>query len=186
MQLAEKQCQLDALDVRAPSDGNVLRRDLNSLLGTYLKLGDVVTSIGDEQRKELQISVAQDDLEVFLERTQQFVTVDIPHYPPRQGTLEKVIPRATRQVPHPALAAINGGPLPTRVVSRTDENTDHTKNELLSPRFTAIVPLDQSKSRRLCAGQTGSAAYRPYNRSIGEHVYHMMSRWIRERFHEQR
>ena len=65
--LQEKQEQLEALTLRAPVDGTVVCRDLSSLRGTYLKQGDEVLVIGSEDRKGLNISIAQEDVDIFSE-----------------------------------------------------------------------------------------------------------------------
>lgn len=180
-QRAEIRTQVEQLTVRAPHSGKVIRRDLATLLGTYLETGDEIVSIGDESKKELRISVSQDDVDVFRNRTGKQVRIDLPRHSLRQSTLEKVIPRATPSVPHPALAAVNGGSLPVK--NAADSDTDY---ELFSPRFTGIVQLEDSESQHLRTGQTGTVSYRALHESIGEHLYRSFSDWLDERLNRPR
>jgi putative peptide zinc metalloprotease protein len=172
--------------IRAPHAGTIVRRDLNLLLGTYLKEGDDIVSLGDQSKKELRLSISQDDLDVFTQRVGQPIRIDIPRHPPWHAVLEKVIPRATIEPSHPALTTVNGGSLPVKPASKDDEE-DSTPEalEFLTPRFTAIVALKPSKSSELHAGQVGRASYRPCTDTIFQHLHISLSRWIRERLTPQ-
>jgi putative peptide zinc metalloprotease protein len=176
-QLAERTDQVDMLLVRAPHDGTIVRRDLILLLSTYLKEGDSIVSLGDQTKKELRLSVSQDDLEIFTDRVGQPIRVDIPRHASWHSCLEKVIPRASLEPPHPAMTTVNGGPLPVKPVQSESGETE--AYEFLAPRFTAIVALSPSMSRQLHAGQTGRGFYRPFTDSIYKHIYNTASRWIR-------
>jgi putative peptide zinc metalloprotease protein len=180
-QLAEKRAQVERLTVRAPCAGKIIRRDLATIIGTYLNEGDEIATIGDESKKELQISISQDDLEVFAGQVGKLGQVEIPRYSPLQSTLEKVMPRASLTPLHPALATANGGPLPVNTVGREGNDTAGATFELFAPRFTGIVRLNETESGKLRAGQRGTFSCRALHESIGEHLYHAVSRWVRER-----
>ncbi|MDP6555054.1 MAG: efflux RND transporter periplasmic adaptor subunit [Pirellulaceae bacterium] len=179
-QLAERRAQVEKLTVRAPRGGTIVRRNLTLLLGTYLKEGDDMMSLGNQSQKELRLSISQDDLDVFTQRVGQPVRIDIPRQPPWQARLEKVIPRATLEPTYPALTTINGGSLPVKPTGKKPDESTADAFEFLTPRFTAVVALSPSTSCQLHAGQTGSGSYRPCNASIFQHLYSSVSRWIRE------
>jgi putative peptide zinc metalloprotease protein len=138
-------------------------------------------SLGDRSHKELRLSIAQDDLDAFTKRVAGLVRIDFPGLPLWQTRIQKVVPRATLAPPHPALAAVNGGPLPVKLAKRRSDELTPESYEFLAPRFTAIVRLSRSESDQLYSGQTGRVLCRSCNESIGEHLYRTISRWIATR-----
>ncbi|QDU99024.1 HlyD family efflux transporter periplasmic adaptor subunit [Lignipirellula cremea] len=180
-QLAEKQIQVERLTVRAPCAGQVIGRNLDALQGKFLEEGDELFSLGDEAHKELRISIAQDDLEVFHHQVQQPVRIDVPGLALWRSPLEKVIPRATLTPPHPAFAAAHGGPLPVKPTAARSDGSPQDAYELLEPRFTATVRLTPAESRQLRTGQRVVVSHRALHESIGQHLYHAAAAWIRER-----
>jgi hypothetical protein len=182
VRLAEKKLEVDQLSVRAPRSGMIIRRGLDALSGAYLDVGDEIAAIGDEHSKELRISISQDDMDAFTDRVGESLEVAVPGYAPVRTTFARVIPRASRQPTHPALAAVNGGPLPVNNVSAKDEAAAGDSYELLAPRFTGLAPLSGRESTRFRAGQRGVVFYRPCRESIGGHVLRRLSRWVRDRF----
>jgi len=184
-QLAEMQIQVDRLTVIAPEGGQIIARNIASQLGAYLEQGDEILSLGDETKKELRLSIDQNDLHAFTERVGKPVRIDVAGRPLWSSALEKVIPRATIALPHPALIAANGGPLPVKPVSAEHSENSEDSFELLSPRFTGVVPLSKSESRSLFAGQQGQVSCRPLSESIGQHLYYAATDWIRQRLSPQ-
>lgn len=180
-QLAEKQAQVASLQIHAPRAGRIVRRGLESLVGTYLEEGDELATLGDESLKEVRISLSQDDLDAFTRRRGQSVWVNFACRPLWRGSLAQVLPRATHDPPHPALAAVHGGPLPVVREAVGVDSGGKSEYVLLSPRFTALVPLESSLAATLRVGQTATVSFRPYDKSIGEYLYEGMSCWIRER-----
>jgi len=181
-QLSEKEEQVRRLAVHAGRPGHIVRHDLPTLLGTYLDVGDEVLSIGEERHKELRLSISEDDFERFRHAGKSVLRVDLPGEPLFSTTVSKIIPRADRSPSHPALAAINGGPLPVRKPERSDAaNGTDDDYELLAPRFTGLAPLSRSQSARLLAGQVGAVSYRACDQSIGQHLYQSLADWIRRR-----
>ncbi len=179
-QLADLQSRVDRLTVRAPCAGNIIRRNLNTLLGTYLKDGDEILSLGDESNKELRLSIAQEDLDTFAQREGQTVCVDVPGHDLSHSLLEKVIPRATQSSPHPALAAVNGGPLPIKPVAENQRAATDETYELLNPRFTAVVGLSRADAQTLRTGQRAVVTCRTSSESVGQHLYNGACRWVRK------
>lgn len=176
-QALEKRTQVAQLAVRAPRSGRVFRRDLTSLIGQYLPEGDEVLSVGDEDHKEIRISIAQTDLDTFLGQIGKTVHVKLPSLPIWRCTLGEVIPRATLQPPHVALFASSGGPLAVKNAPQR-KNQDQPDQELMSARFTGVIELSPVASQKLRAGQIGSVSYRPCRESIGEHLYHAAANWL--------
>ena len=99
----ELQRQVEALEVRAPVDGHLIGRRLESLIGQYLEAGKEITEIGNEDTKELVVAIVQDDIDVFAAHLGQAVEVRvwgaaIGKFP---AMLQKVDPEcAARQPAH--------------------------------------------------------------------------------------
>jgi putative peptide zinc metalloprotease protein len=62
----EKRDEVAQLTVRGPISGTVIVRDPDALFGTYATTGAEIVSIGDERRKELRMSIGQEDLDAFV------------------------------------------------------------------------------------------------------------------------
>jgi putative peptide zinc metalloprotease protein len=180
--LQEKQEQLEALTLRAEVPGTVISRDLDSLRGTYLKQGAEVLVIGSEDRKELNISIAQEDVDIFSDHLQQSLWVRI-HGAPRFATsLAKVSPRARREPSSQGFCATLGGPLPVRTLNSMSTGGDaQPRYELLAPRFDGNLNLSRDQSLSLFAGQRGFVALRASNRSIADHLLSRLRHWLRSR-----
>ena len=176
--------QLDQLVVRAPRSGRFSRRGLDALLDTYLELGAEIGVIGDEGRKEIQLSLSEDDYDAFTRRGGASVTVNVPRQPLWRDMIDVIQPRATLQPPHPALIASNGGPLAVRAEppeSLREGRPAPPEPTLLAPRFLGRIRLDRVTSERLHAGQTAEIGFRPCDRTIGQHLYYSLAEWLRAR-----
>lgn len=179
----EIESQIEALTIRAPSSGIVIGRNLDAMLGKYVDLGDEVLSIGNDEKKELQVAISQDNLDHFAAATGQSVDIRIRDVGGFQSTLMKVSPRASLQPPHPALSAQAGGPLavkPANVESGQQNSAEHY--ELLAPSFKGQVSLASAVSQRVNAGQIATISLRPHDEAIGPHLYHLVARWFRDKF----
>ncbi|KAA5538545.1 HlyD family efflux transporter periplasmic adaptor subunit [Roseiconus nitratireducens] len=162
--------QLDQLSIRAPRSGVIVRRGLRDLQGQYVDQGDELCAVGTESRKELRIAIEQEAIDRFRARSGAPIRYAIEGLDPQVARIERVVPRASRQVPHPALSASNGGPLAVKPVS-TANHAGGDKSELLTPHFRAIVPLTSDQSLRLSSGQRVSVYRHAFDRSIGQHLW---------------
>jgi putative peptide zinc metalloprotease protein len=180
---AETLSQVEQLTVRAPCRGIIIGRNLEAWLGRYAKAGSELVWIGDESTLELRLSIGQRDIEAFKGRLDHEVRVRLPHFRSFSCLLVRVNPSASVDLPYAALAAPNGGPLAVREKDRIDRNktSEAEKYELLSPRFTGFLTPDLSRSQSLRAGQQGVAIIRPYNESIGGHLYRILFHWTEQK-----
>jgi biotin carboxyl carrier protein len=180
--LAEKDEQLAGLVLRAPVAGTVVSQDLDSLRGTYLARGTEMLVIGSEDRKELILSIAQEDLDVYKRQPGQPLWVRIRGRAGFVTALSEISPRARREPPHDAFCAPLGGPLPVRLLDGEPKETSaESRYELLAPRFEGSVILDREKSLSLHAGQRGCVALRTSERSIADHVFSRLRHWFQTR-----
>jgi putative peptide zinc metalloprotease protein len=178
----EKQFQVDQLAVRAPCAGTVIGRNLETWLGRYAKAGSEILSIGNESMLELRLSIAQDDVDAFTASLEKPIRVRLPGAPPFSCPLTRINPRAAIDLPYASLAAPNGGPLAVRAKDRNPSSDDGSQTaadhlELLSPRFSGILTPSSDRSRSLHAGQLGVATLRPFDESIGKHLFRVAVRW---------
>jgi multidrug resistance efflux pump len=177
----EVRIQVQQLTVRAPESGNVIGWRLEALRGVYLEEGDKLLEIGSDDRKEIRVSIAQDDLDRFQGQVGRPVDVSLPGHDSLACTLTKISPRATLEPENVALCAPLGGPL---TVCRKEVSADAESNthyEFLAPRFTGFVQLDATQSKRLHAGQTGAVSFGDRKQAIGPHLYHLLTRWVQRR-----
>ncbi len=159
----EKEAQLlendmDALRITAPADGLVVAPDLDSLKGTFLRRGMEILWIISPGQKHLVGAAAQDDIDSLRGLVGRPLTVDMRAA--GAGTfmalLERVAPAATMELPHPALAALYGGPLDVRQqavagTGKTFEQRYHI--ELFRPVFRIDLALPATVVGRLREGQ---------------------------------
>jgi putative peptide zinc metalloprotease protein len=179
-QLRQKRNQVQELKVYAPCDGFVVRRNLSTLLGSYVLEGDLILAIGDESQKQVRLSIAQEDIDAFQDQYDRSVVVDIPSLPLVRSSITKVIPRADTSVFHESLATVNGGRLAVKPVG-SDDGSNSAELELLAPRFTAIVALTPDESKKVYAGQRALVSYRPFHKSIAAHVSESAQRWFQQK-----
>jgi putative peptide zinc metalloprotease protein len=158
--------QVDQLTLVAPMFGRVVAPSLDDALGTFLREGDEVLSIGDAMSKELKVSIAQQDVQRFQTRIGANVHVWLPGSESLACRLQRISPRASAQPPDPALCANQGGPLPIEVDDRSDNQTEQ-QFRFLRPRFTGYVTLTPDQSRRLYAGQLAIISFAPLDESMG-------------------
>jgi len=177
----EVRIQVEQLTVRAPESGNVIGRRLEAMRGVYLEEGDKLLEIGNDEQKEIRVSIAQDDLNRFQGRVGKPIDVSLPGHDTLACTLTKISPRATLEPEHIALCAPLGGPLTVCRKEVSDDASSNTHYEFLAPRFTGFVQLEGPQSERLHAGQTGTVSFGGCNEAIGPHLYHLLTRWVQRR-----
>ncbi len=175
--------QTDLLAIRAPLAGRIVGRNLASLEGRYLAVGDELVVIGDERKKEIVVAVPQDDLPDFTARSQQSIRVRMRGIAGEvfQAELADLQPRATLHTPHPALSVRLGGPLASRAQAKEPSDQRQTDAELLSPCFVGSVALDAEQSRRLRAGQLATVTFVSSQQSRGERLMADFRRWIQDK-----
>lgn len=178
-QLRECQHQADGLQLKAARSGRIIGREFRSLTGTYAKAGMELMTIGLDDAKELRLSVGQRDLPVASSLVGQSLKIRIGTAPPVVGTLTRINPKGSRSIPHQALAATNGGPLP--VVESGKANADGERLELAEHRFTAIVTLPAADANRFFCGQRGTVSLGLPKASLGKHVWTACEDWFRDR-----
>ena len=91
----------------------------------------------------------------------------------------RVNPRATTATTHPSLCAFAGGQLPVKPAA--SESADGPSFELLSPRFSAELSLEDDISKSLHSGQRGLAFFKTGRQSMGSYLYLASCDWLRNK-----
>jgi multidrug efflux pump subunit AcrA (membrane-fusion protein) len=179
--LTEKLQQAEALTVRAPVAGRVMSRSLVWAEGTYAQPGTELVAIGDDSRKELRVSISQDDarwLQSAAEHADGTATVDVRlrSVGLAQGTVRRILPGATRTPLHASLTAPAGGPLVVKANSDSDSKSEFVLTE---PRVTAIIDLPSEVAASIPAGSFGHVWLKTETApTIAEATTRIATRWI--------
>ncbi len=178
----ERRKAFEHLTVRAPCAGEVVGRNVDTLEGTYLLKGSHVLSIGDEAAKEVRLSIMQQNMVEFRNRTGTTVRLCFPNDRTLRSELAEVEPRASVTPLDLSLCAPFGGVL---VVKSVESNRGHSPGrnyELLTPSFVGVVNLTASQGTRVRSGQRAYVALRA-SETIGEHLHHLVSDWVDAKLH---
>jgi putative peptide zinc metalloprotease protein len=181
-QYQERLEQRDALSIVATDSGLVLADDLESLVGVFLSAGDKLLTIGSKGPKEVLALIDQRDLELFRDHESADVNVHIwgEGVGSFQAKLERVVPRAKTQLPHPAFSSTNGGPLPVRYANPNEQQQDSdTALELVKPRFLANIQLAKHDGTRLRSGQAAQVSFRATRGSVWDVLSETVVDWFR-------
>ena len=177
--LRETLQQLSSLEVRAVAGGTIVGRNLHAMQNTYVHEGDDLLVVDDRQPRELRISVAQKDFPLAKDLLSVQVPVRLGTRSKSAGILDRVIPRASKRLHEPALAATDGGPL--AVTANDDADDRENSLELTEQRFEAVVKLAQLESDDLLPiGERGYVSLGNTRQSLAAHLYTSASDWLTE------
>lgn len=180
-QLKEKSKMAKSLEVRAPFDGFVFQRQLQNMQGQFVDQGDPVLNVAQHRSKEIIVSMDQRDLDSVTENQGQEIRVLISGMPVFRSRFSHINPRATTTTTHPSLCTFAGGTLPVKGASSDAESTDGPSFELLSPRFTAKLTLEDDVSQSLQSGRRGLAFFKTGRQSMGSYLYLAACDWLRNK-----
>jgi len=176
-QYNEKNEEVAQLVVRAPRAGQIVTRNLSTLVGTYQRKGNQLMMIGDEATKEVRLSIAQASIVDFRQHQGGRMHVIFSGTSAFEAPLSKVEPRASRVPLAPSLCAPNGGTLTVRDGEDETTGVAPQRYELISPRFTGVIQLTPEQGSQLRAGQRVMVAWRGRDK-LGDRLWHVLSNWI--------
>jgi putative peptide zinc metalloprotease protein len=181
-QILEQQAQLAAMEIRAPLNGIVLARGIESRQGSFVKRGEIVLRCVDPDAKKVLLSIDQQQAESVRGKPGQTVRLLFPGSPVVATRIRMLDPRATDIPSELALTAAEGGPLPVRPVQEAASATDaSTRYRLIAPRFDAECDVPFQSASMVSSGQRGVALVRGRNLSLGGYVVHCCQQWIRKK-----
>jgi len=195
--------RMQSLQVKAPVPGRLEAANLDSLPGRYLRTGERLFTIYPATPPRLLVSARAEDSENVVPGPIRFRLRGRENE--LRGEITRVEQRATTAVPHPALAASLGGPLPVREVSqRTQEGAatqaggpealshfrglkpefDGLNQELARPRLVAYARIDfPDGADPVHEGEWGYVRLsRERGERLGGWLFRHASQYLRERF----
>jgi putative peptide zinc metalloprotease protein len=172
--LVEARRRFEGLTVRAPISGTAIRRSLDQTLGTYVAEGETLLSVGNQDSKELVVSVAQSDFDTVVPFVGKRVHVRVGSNDRFAATLTRLEPRASSELPHAALAATEGGSLAVR--NSTDSGENHPV--LTESRFRGVVSIPTDSTDLLFGGQRGTAIVGWRQNGLAEWCYVNVQTWL--------
>ena len=184
-QLAEKQEQLQNLQLTAPFDGIVFRRNMSSIEGQYHSHGTELLRIARSTSQKVIVSIEQNDLDSIQGREGSVMKVVMPGVPTFQASITNIESRATDQPTHKAFCASYGGPLPVKQLSdEREESPDESAErfQLLSPRFEVELTIEPNSCPSLNCGQVGRAFFETKRQSLGQYLYLESCDWFQRQF----
>lgn len=175
-QLAEAEQRRAGLRVVAPVAGRVVARGLEQRLGTHVREGQELLAVGDEHRKELVVSIGQEDLDEVLPRVGEPIRFRLGAGPLRSGRLERLVPRASTALPHPAFSSLAGGALAVR--PREEESRSGESMRLVEARFRGVVIPDEDERPLVAAGERGQVLFGARRDRLGPRLWREARRWL--------
>ncbi|MDA0283748.1 MAG: efflux RND transporter periplasmic adaptor subunit, partial [Planctomycetota bacterium] len=185
--LDEKREQIESLTVRAPVAGRVMSRSLVWAEGTYAQPGTELVAIGDDARKELRVSISQDDarwLKASADRSglNATIAVRLRTVGVVQGSVRRILPGASRTPLHESLTAPAGGPLAVKANTDSESGTELVLTE---PRVTAIIDLPADVAASIPAGAFGHVwLASETSPNVAEAITRIARHWIEDRLQD--
>lgn len=155
--------QLDSyvstLQLKAPIDGFAIPMKEDPLQhNAFLTSGTPLFRILPTKESEITLLIEQNDIEEFISRLNQPVQIKLKGYPSFSGAiLTRLIPRATYELPHPALSATNNGPI---AVAPNNNSEEKNKLRLLAPYFIGTVVLTNKVKFPILEGHIGKVKFK--------------------------
>jgi putative peptide zinc metalloprotease protein len=169
---------VSTLHVRAPQTGRVSNRLLSNSKGKFIRTGEEILRLGRSDGYDVKIAVSQPLEPHFRTALQKEVIVRVVGRPKLyRGRLVRVEAKANREIYHPALTALAGGPLAVRQTDAPDPKND--SHELAEPHFMATARIETSDS--LQPGEIAKVTFWSQERStLWQETQRQVTRWIRD------
>jgi len=182
-QIDEMETKVSQLNILAPFDGVVYRRDLANMLGSFVRQGDVIMHFADPQSKQILTSIDQEQIKSVRSRQELPVRFDFAGLKIITANWHSIEPRASDIPIDPAMTAAAGGVLPVRHAGAEEESGEEQESNyrLIHPRFTGKSDLNPQLSTQLVAGQRGTAFLSGRNVSLGGYFLLKCKVWIRQK-----
>ncbi|MCE9611637.1 MAG: site-2 protease family protein [Chthoniobacter sp.] len=179
--VTEHERYLATLQIRAPLAGRVTNRQLAQMAGTFLQPGTEALRLGRGAGSDVKITISQADEPHWREVTAHPLRAKIAG---RGGVFDaqlvRLEPRATRELPDPALTALAGGPLALRRHEDPAESGAHRgpEYELAEPHFTATAHLLAPES--FSPGEMALVKFRsPRTATLWAQCQGVLARWLK-------
>lgn len=177
-QLEQRRQQLGCFRICSPIAGVVVADELASLHGMFLEEGTELMTVGDESRKQIRLSVEQQDSDHFATHlgTTVNVTMRAGERDNLRLPLQHIDPSASTAVEHLSLTVAGGGRIP---VQRVGDGDDW---EFLRPRLSGRVKLPADDAKSLRAGQLALVKLPTARSTLGAGLRFLAEEWFRTRW----
>lgn len=178
-QIAQAQKYIDTLTIKSPISGYGIPDPHEWKLGYYVDSGISLFTVLPIKTTEATLVINQLDAKEFQDRIGKTVLLKLKGVTtPIEGIIKRIVPQATINLPHPALSAVNGGPLP--VLPPANNQKNHSP-QLLVPHFIASMELINPANTMIREGQTGAVKFRTDNmRFIYQIAYEKVYNYIKQ------
>ncbi|MBU6172492.1 MAG: HlyD family efflux transporter periplasmic adaptor subunit [Planctomycetes bacterium] len=150
-QLDQLQKKIEALMLRSPCDGTVVDSYLHERMGQFVKSGEDLGMITENEELEAVGFVEQSDIDWFRANPSSDLCIRLPEGTLVSAKLAEVLPRACEYLESPQLAANFGGPISVEIETSEDGSS---RWRLPKPRFKIKATLSPSKLDVIRPGQT--------------------------------
>lgn len=150
-QLEQLRKKVAALTVKSPCDGIVVDSYLHERVGQYVKSGEDLGFITEDEQLEVVGFVEQADIDWFRENLSNDLTIRLPEGKFALANLTEVSPRASEYLDSPQLAANFGGPLSIEIENSEDGNS---RWRMPNPRFRIVAKLSSADANLIRPGQS--------------------------------
>jgi putative peptide zinc metalloprotease protein len=167
---------VSTLQVRAPQAGRVANRLLPNSQGKFFRTGDELLRLGRPSGYDIKVAVSQPQEPHFRTALQKAVKVHIMgRAKTYDGRLIRVEAKASREIYHPALTAMAGGPVAVRQTDVPEKKSD--SHELAEPHFMATARIEASDA--LQPGEIARLTFWSDQRvTLWQETRNLISRWI--------
>ncbi len=174
--LTALQQRKDALTIRAPFDGRVIAPDLGRTSGRFVKLGESILTVASMRTLRVTAVLDNADVPAVREAPPNAVRIKFASDPSQTftGTIERVDPSATRDVPPKALTNAAGGPV------LLDPNAPGDPRALM-PWYRVDIALN-AEGQTPPVGSTGTVRFVTGKSPIGQQFWLHFRRILHRRF----
>jgi putative peptide zinc metalloprotease protein len=150
-QMEQLQQKREALILRSPCDGTVVDSCLHERMGQFVKSGEDLGMITENEELEVVGFVEQSDIDWFRANPGSDLCIRLPEGMLVSAKLAEVLPRASEYLESPQLAANFGGPISVEIETSEDGSS---RWRLPKPRFKIKATLSPLGLNIIRSGQT--------------------------------
>jgi hypothetical protein len=153
--------------------------------GAFFQRGEEILRIGQTTGREVKLALGQDSEPHFKAALNRPVSVRVDgRGEVFAARLERLDGNASRSLPHAALTALAGGPLP---VQRVQDDGDapraqgQDRYELTEPHFGATVRMTSAAASMLDDGELARVKFRsPEKVTLWREIHRSIAQWMRK------
>lgn len=155
-QAREVEAYLKTLSILAPHAGTVYGRQLDQLLGAFLRTGQEVANIGAAAQREVRIAISQELFDRIQPKLDEPIQVLVPgRLAIFDAQIVSIESAATRNIRHESLTALAAGPLAVVSTRQTGGKDSKPGMELVDPHFYVAARITTKDQDMIRPGETG-------------------------------